>query len=94
MEQKKNTKEIKEAVALKYSPEKNVAPEIVALGKGVIADKILEEAEKNNVPVYENPELAHTLTALSIGDEIPPELYEIVAQILIFVSDLDKLKRR
>jgi len=93
MEQKKIKKEIKKIAALKYTP-KNNAPEIVALGKGVIADKILEEAEKNDVPIYENPELAQTLNALSIGDEIPPELYEIVAQILVFVSDLDKIKGR
>lgn len=88
MEQKKR---IKEAAALKYSPD-DKAPKVVALGKGEIAEKILEAAKDNDVPVYENPELAHTLNMLSIGDEIPEELYEIVAQILVFVSDIDKLK--
>jgi flagellar biosynthesis protein len=89
METKKN---IKEVAALKYSPEDG-APQIVALGKGEIAQKILEVAQKNNVPVFENAELAHTLNTLSIGVEIPEELYEIVAQILVFVSDLDKLRK-
>lgn len=84
-------KKIKEVAALKYSPD-DPAPKVVALGKGEIAEKILEAARENEVPIYENPELAHTLNALSIGDEIPPELYEIVAQILVFVSDLDKLQ--
>ncbi len=84
-------KKIKEAAALKYSPDDS-APKVVALGKGEIAEKILEAARENEIPIYENPELAHTLNALSIGDEIPPELYEIVAQILVFVSDLDKLQ--
>ena len=88
MEEKKKVKEV---AVLKYSPDE-AAPKIVALGKGEIAEKILEVAKDNAVPVYENPELAHTLNALSIGDQIPPELYEIVAQILVFVSDLDKLK--
>jgi len=88
MEQKKN---IKEVVALKYSVGDG-APKVIASGKGEIAEKILEIADKSHVPVQENAELAHALGALSIGDEIPPELYEIVAQILVFVSDLDKLK--
>lgn len=88
MEQKKK---IKEAAALKYSPD-DAAPKIVAIGKGEIAEKILETAKENDVPIYENPELAQTLALLSIGDEIPEELYEIVAEILVFVSDLDRLK--
>ncbi len=84
-------KKIKEAAALKYNPDDS-APKIVALGKGEIAEKILETAQNNNVPVYENPELAQVLNTLSIGEEIPEELYEIVAEILVFVSDIDKLK--
>ncbi|MGE5329717.1 MAG: EscU/YscU/HrcU family type III secretion system export apparatus switch protein [Deltaproteobacteria bacterium] len=84
-------KKIKEAAVLKYSAENEEAPKIVALGKGDIAEKILEIAKENSVPIYENPELAHTLNAMNIGEEIPPELYEIVAQILVFVSDLDNL---
>lgn len=84
-------KKIKEAAALKYSSDQS-APKIVALGKGEIAEKILESAKENDVPVYENPELAHILNTMSIGEEIPPELYEIVAEILVFVGDLDKLK--
>lgn len=84
-------KKIKQAAVLKYTPDQEKAPKIVALGKGDIAEKILEIAKENSVPVYENPELAKTLNAMSIGDEIPPELYEIVAQILVFISDLDNL---
>lgn len=86
----KNVKpKIKEAAALKYSPEKGGAPEIVALGKGEIAEKIIAKAKENDVPLYEDEALAHTLNTLKIGDEIPGELYEIVAQILVFVSRLD-----
>jgi len=84
-------KKLKQAAVLKYSPDDEIAPKIVALGKGEIAERILEIAKENSVPVYENPELAQTLNAMSIGEEIPPELYEIVAQILVFVSDLDNL---
>lgn len=82
-------KKIKEAAALRYSPDNNGAPEIVALGKGDTAERIIEKAKENNVPLYEDAELAHTLNFLDIGAEIPRELYEIVAKVLVFVSDMD-----
>jgi len=87
--EKKYTKKAKEAAALRYSPDKNRAPSIVALGKGEVAERIIETAQKSDVPIYEDKNLAHTLNALHIGDEIPPELYEVVAQILVFVSKVD-----
>ena len=86
----KNIRKIKEAVALKYALDEDNSPKIVALGKGDIAEKILETAKENDIPVYEDENLAHTLNKLNIGDEIPPELYEVVAEILVFVSNLDK----
>jgi len=86
----KDGKKIKEAAALRYSPDQDSAPRIVALGRGETAEKIIEAAKENKVPVYENAELAHTLNLLHLGDEIPPELYEIVAEILVYVSSLDK----
>lgn len=87
-ENDKKKNQPKEAAALKYSPGQS-APKIVALGKGEIADKIIETAKENDVPVYEDPSLAHTLNLLKIGQEIPPELYEVVAEILVFISRLD-----
>jgi flagellar biosynthesis protein len=87
---KGNTKKIKEVAALKYDLGEDSAPKIVALARGEAAERIIEKAKESNVPVYENAELAHTLSSLSIGDEIPPELYEVVAEILIFVSSLDR----
>jgi len=85
----KKDKKIKEAAALRYDPQKNSAPEIVALGKGETAEKIIEKARQNDIPVYEDKELAHTLSFFKIGDEIPEELYEVVANILVFIGDID-----
>lgn len=82
-------RKVKEAVALKYSPEKNAAPEIIALGRGETAEKIIATAKENDVPLYEDANLAHILNTLKIGEEIPIALYEVVAQILVFVSKLD-----
>jgi len=83
------------AIAIKYNPDE-VAPKILAKGAGVIAEKIMENAQNSNVVIHKDAALAEDLTRLDIGEHIPPELYEVVAQILVFISDLDKeeAKRR
>ena len=65
---------------------------IIASGKGHIADKIIEKAKDSDVPTYEDSKLANTLSNLEIGDMIPPELYTVVAEILVFVDKTDKLR--
>lgn len=81
----------KTAVALSYQPG-DVAPKILATGKGEIAERIIEKAKENDVPFYQDNKLAETLSKLEIGDTIPPELYEVVAEILVFVDDMDRMK--
>lgn len=81
----------KRAVAVSYDPKKGSAPVVVAGGRGYVADNILEEAKKQNIPVYKDDKLATLLTEIGIGAEIPEELYYIMAQILVFVSDMDEL---
>ncbi len=83
----------KTAVALAYDPG-DVAPKILATGKGYMAEKIIEEAKANKVPFYKDNKLAETLSKLEIGDAIPPDLYEVVAQILVFVDGMDKVKAK
>lgn len=78
------------AAALRYEPGKDKAPVVVAAGKGLKAQKIKEIAVKSGVPVYRDQALALTLHDLGIGGEIPPELYEAVAKILVFVAGLDR----
>lgn len=81
------------AVALSYDP-KDPAPKILATGKGHVAEKILEEAKAHDVPTYKDSSLAETLSELEIGDAIPPELYNVVAEILVFVDGMDKVKEK
>ena len=83
----------KTAVALAYVPGER-APKILATGKGKVAERIIEVAEENDVPQYEDSELAETLSKLEIGEMIPPELYEVVAEVLVFVSDMDRMKQK
>lgn len=78
------------ATALRYKPKEDRAPVIVATGKGLRAQKIKEVAEDAGIPVYRDKTLANALHDLGIGREIPTELYDAVAKILVHVSGLDK----
>jgi len=93
MPDEERDKKNKTAVALSYN-QGDEAPKILAAGKGHVADRIIDEAKKNNIPFYEDSSLAETLSKLEIGDSIPPELYEVVAEILVFVDKMDKLKEK
>lgn len=79
------------AVALEYEPSEE-APKIVASGRGYVAEKIIERAKEEDVPLHKDDKLADTLSKLEIGDAIPPELYEVVAEVLLFVDKVDKIK--
>lgn len=81
----------KTAIALSYQPNEE-APKIIATGKGYLAEKIIKKATENDVPIHKDERLANTLSKLDIGDYIPEELYQVVAEVLIFVDRMDKLK--
>jgi len=74
------------AVALQYQPENMDAPRLIAKGQDFIAFKIKEIARANNVIIVENPPLARTIFySLEIGDTVPEELFQAVAEVLAFV---------
>ena len=83
----------KQAVALSYDPDDD-APKVVATGKGALAEKIIEEAKQAKVPVHKDSKLADTLSRLEIGELIPPELYEVVSEILVFVDQMDRIRAK
>ncbi len=88
-----NKQKPKQAIALEYDPE-DLAPKIVATGRGRIAEKIIEAAQEADVPVHQDDKLADTLSKLDIGDFIPPELDEVVAEILVFVDQMEKIRSK
>lgn len=90
MENRKEGK-VKQAVALEYNPEED-APKVIASGRGALAERIIERAQESDVPVHRDDKLAETLSRLQIGEMIPPELYEVVAEILVFVDSMDRMK--
>ncbi|MBR3307018.1 MAG: EscU/YscU/HrcU family type III secretion system export apparatus switch protein [Lachnospiraceae bacterium] len=91
MAEDKNKK--KTAIALEYDPVDS-APRVIASGTGRLADKIIEKAKEAKVPVHKDSKLADTLSRLEIGEMIPPELYEVVAEILVFVDAMDKIRAK
>ena len=78
------------AVALKYNPEQDYSPVVVASGHGKVAERIINLAEENGVPVYRDDSTAAMLTMVSVGEGIPPELYQVVAGIYVQVVALAK----
>ena len=84
----------KAAVAIRYNVEKDKAPLILASGRGPIADEILRIADENKIPLYEDPELAKLLSKLELDSEIPAELYVLVAEVLFFVYQLDRMAEK
>lgn len=83
-------KKVKEAAALEYAPDTGSAPVITALGRGLVAEKILERAKEFNIPVVSDAMLAQALNQMQVGEEIPREFYAVVAQILVTVSRMDR----
>ena len=84
----------KGAVALRYEPEKRASPYVTALGQGLVAERLIEEAKRHGVPIRENPDLVQILMQLDLGQEIPPTLYQAVAETLIFVYRLNEEWKR
>ncbi len=82
MTQKRN-----KAIVLKYEPKLHQAPQIVGKGAGCVADKILDLAEANDVPILEDNNLMQSLYPLKVGEMIPKVLYQPVAKILSFIMN-------
>ena len=81
---------LKRAVALKYEAAKDHAPRMTAKGNGLMAERIVELARKEGIPLQEDPNLVGALMQLDFQDEIPAELYQAVAEILAFAYRLNR----
>jgi flagellar biosynthesis protein len=83
-------KQAEKAVAIIYDEAKSAAPKIIASGKGLIAEKIIETARAAGVHIQQDPNLVEMLAKVPIGDEIPVELYKTVAEVLAFVYQINE----
>lgn len=78
----------RQTVALRYAPKADAAPRLVAKGRGYLADKILELARLHNIPIRQDKNLVQILSRLDLEEEIPPEVYQAVAEVLAFIYRL------
>ncbi|GAB6109247.1 EscU/YscU/HrcU family type III secretion system export apparatus switch protein [Fusibacter bizertensis] len=81
------------ANALRFNPEIDAAPQLIAKGVGLIAENILRKAKEYDIPIYEDEKLSNQLKQLELGDQIPYELYEVVAEVLVFIGQVDQSKK-
>ena len=78
------------AVALSYDQDKDSAPRVSAKGRGLIADKIIAAAAEAGIPVHQDPGLLEMLIKLEIGQDIPGDLYQAVAEVLAYVRRISR----
>ncbi len=83
--QNENEARLLTATALQYNSEEGGAPRVVATGQRKIAEQIIAEAKKHNIAIYEDTALTSALSTVNLGEEIPPELYQVVAQVLAYI---------
>lgn len=93
---KRTNSEKLRVAALKYDKDADGAPKVVAAGSGHLAQKILKLAMESGIAIYQDDSAATLLAKLEIGQEIPPELYQIVVDIYISLLDIadEKLDKR
>lgn len=89
----KDAEKMKKAVALKYERGKDNAPSVAAKGRGAVAEKIISLARKHGIPIEKDSTLLEALYRLDINEEIPEELYQVVAELLAFIYRMNALKR-
>lgn len=86
--------EKRHATALSYDAEHDVAPKVVAQGRGEVAEKIIQRAVEAGVPLLESELLAKALVNVELGDTIPPTLYLAIAEVLAWVYQLESTVSR
>ena len=79
------------AAALKYDRQQDQAPRLVAKGEGLVADRIIELAKAHDIPVHQDSALVDVLSRLDLDEQIPPDLYVVVAELLAFVYRMNAL---
>ncbi len=81
------------AVVLRYHSEQDTAPRVMAKGGGFLAERLIEIARENNIPIQEDPDLVAVLSRLDLNTEIPEDLYQAVAEVLAFVHRVNGAPR-
>ena len=83
----------KKAVALKYDRGRDAAPKVTAKGRGAVAERILALAKEHRIPVEKDSTLMEALYRLDVNEEIPEELYQVVAELLAFIYRMNARRK-
>lgn len=83
----------RKAVAIGYEPGDN-APKVFASGQGELARRIIEKAKESDIPIHRDDKLAEALSKIDVGDEVPPEMYDVIVQVLMFVDRVDQVRAK
>lgn len=78
------------AAVIRYDEGSGEEPKVVAHGRGSVAKKIMELAEEHNIPMEEDPGLLETLLDMDLGDSVPPQLYSVIAEILLLIEEIEE----
>ena len=85
----------KKAVAISYDEQQATAPRVLASGSGLVAETIIQRAEEAGIHIRQDPDLIELLATVPVGEEIPPELYQAIAEVLAFVYSVnDRFKKK
>ncbi len=91
--QQDDNKKFKKAAALSYEQDSDRAPKVIAKGKGHVAERIIQLADEHGIPLHKDRSLVELLVKLDLGDTIPYELYQAVAEILAFIYKIERRAR-
>ncbi len=89
-----NERLVRKAVALHYDAAGDGAPRVLAKGDRLLAERIIEVAKQNDIPIHEDPDLVAILSVLDVNREIPESLYRAVAEVLAFVYSVNQQVRQ
>ena len=79
------------AAALHYDDEDSGAPKVTASGKGTVAAKIIQMAKERSIPIEEDMSLVAELIDMDLGENVPPQLYSVIAEILLLIERMEKI---
>lgn len=78
------------AAVIRFNERADSSPTVVAQGRGQVAAKIIELAKQHNVKMEEDAGLVQNLLDIDLGDNIPPQLYSVMAEILLMIEEMEK----
>ena len=83
-----------QAVALRYTPREDRAPQVTAKGRGDVAERILQLAREHNIPIRQDKDLIQVLARLDLDQAVPTHVYQAVAEILAFIYRASQKRQR